>query len=183
MGITAIYLNPINDAPSLHKYDVRNYRHIYHNIVPDPEGDVEIMERETPHDPTTWKWTSSDSLFLELIDEIHKRDMKVIVDYSWNHTGITFWAWKDLLENQQRSTYANWYMIEEFDDPATDKDEFSYRGWAGVKTLPELKKVNIENRVHCKPYEGDLHPEVKEHIFHVTRRWLDPDGEELHLMV
>ncbi|MEJ2482244.1 MAG: alpha-amylase family glycosyl hydrolase, partial [Gemmatimonadota bacterium] len=37
LGVTALYLNPINDAPSLHKYDARNYRHVDRNFGPDPE--------------------------------------------------------------------------------------------------------------------------------------------------
>src|SRR5664280_2244455 len=35
LGITAIYINPINDAPSLHKYDARNYDHVDANFGPD----------------------------------------------------------------------------------------------------------------------------------------------------
>jgi len=97
LGITAIYLNPINDAPSLHKFDARNYHHIDINFGPDPEGDLAIMATEDPSDPSTWKWTSADKLFLKLIDELHKRGIRVIVDYSWNHTGVLFWAWKDIV--------------------------------------------------------------------------------------
>ncbi|HNX89864.1 MAG TPA: alpha-amylase family glycosyl hydrolase, partial [Paludibacteraceae bacterium] len=87
LGITAIYFNPLNDAPSLHKYDARNYHHIDVNFGPDPEGDIKLMATEDPGNPVTWKWTSADKLFLKLVDELHKRGIRVIVDYSWNHTG------------------------------------------------------------------------------------------------
>ena len=178
LGVTAIYLNPVNDAPSLHKYDARNYRHIDVNFGPDPEGDNRIMASETPDDPSTWQWTSADKLFLKLVDEIHKRNMKVIVDYSWNHTGVEFWAWKDVVKNQEKSKYKDWYDIEKFDNPKTPENEFEYKGWLNIKSLPELRKVNTpKHHQPGHPFEGDLNPGAKKHIFAVTTRWLAPDGD------
>ena len=178
LGVTALYLNPINDAPSLHKYDARTYRHIDRNFGPDPQGDEAIIAAEDPLDPATWQWTAADSLFLVLVDELHRRGMRVILDYSWNHTGITFWAWKDIQENQQDSPYAGWYEIKQFDDAATpDTNEFAYDGWLGVRELPELKKVGRPEGMHHGAIEGNLLPAVKEHVYHVTRRWLDPNGD------
>ncbi len=178
LGVTAFYFNPINDAPSLHKYDARSYRHIDRNFGPDPQGDETIAAAEDPLDPATWQWTAADSLFLVLVDEIHRRGMRIILDYSWNHTGITFWAWKDILEKQQDSPYAGWYEINQFDDPATpDTNEFDYDGWLGVKTLPELKKVGRPEGMRHGAIEGNLVDPVKQHVFAVTRRWLDPNGD------
>ena len=179
LGITAIYFNPLNDSPSLHKYDARNYRHIDRTFGPDPVGDSAIINAEDPVDPETWRWTAADRLFLKIIREVHRRNMRLIIDYSWNHTGITFWAWEDLKENQSKSRFRDWYDITSFDDPATPEDEFSYEGWLGVKTLPELKKVNAVGKRKGYAFEGDLQPEVKAHVFNVTRRWLDPnvDGD------
>ena len=179
LGITAIYFNPLNDSPSLHKYDARNYRHIDRTFGPDPVGDSAIINAEDPVDPETWRWTAADRLFLEIIREVHRRNIRLIMDYSWNHTGITFWAWEDLKKNQSKSRFRDWYDITSFDDPATPEDEFSYEGWLGVKTLPELKKVNAVGKRKGYAFEGDLQPEVKAHVFNVTRRWLDPnvDGD------
>jgi glycosidase len=178
LGVTALYLNPVNDAPSLHKYDARNYRHIDRNFGPDPRGDEARMAAEDPTTPATWGWTAADSLFLALVREVHRRGMRIIVDYSWNHTGITFWAWRDVLVRQRDSRFADWYEIERFDDPATpDTNEFAYRGWVGVPWLPEWKKVGRpEGRTHGA-IEGNLVPGVRDLIFAVTRRWLDPDGD------
>ena len=67
LGVTALYLNPVNDAPSLHKYDARNYHHIDRNFGPDPAGDERRIAAENPVDPATWSWTAADSLFLELV--------------------------------------------------------------------------------------------------------------------
>lgn len=178
LGVTALYLNPVNDAPSPHKYDARHYRHVDRNFGPDPRGDERIAQGEDPADPATWQWTAADSLFLELVREVHERDMRIIVDYSWNHTGITFWAWQDVLTNGADSPYADWYEIESFDDPATPAvDEFSYRGWAGVREMPELRKTGRPEGETHGAIEGDLVEPVKRHVYAVTRRWMDPDGD------
>lgn len=177
LGINAIYINPLNDAPSLHKYDARNFRHIDINFGPDPDGDRKIMRDEDPVDPSTWQWTSADKMFLQLVNELHKRNIKIIMDYSWNHTGVKFWAWQDILKNGAKSKYADWYEIKQFDDPNTRENEFEYTGWAGVRDLPELKKVDVKNRVHGKPYKGNVLPVVKQHIFNVSKRWMDPNGD------
>jgi cyclomaltodextrinase / maltogenic alpha-amylase / neopullulanase len=178
LGVTALYLNPINDAPSLHKYDARSYHHIDRNFGPDPRGDERLVATEEPANPASWKWTAADSLFLALVREVHRRGMRIIVDYSWNHTGTAFWAWRDVLERQAASPYAGWYEVERFDDPATpDSNEFRYRGWANVRSLPEWKKVGRPAGQTKGAIEGDLVQGVKDHIFAVTRRWLDPNGD------
>ncbi len=178
LGVTALFFNPLNDAPSLHKYDARNYRHIDRNFGPDPAGDAARMAAEDPADPATWQWTAADSLFLALIREVHRRGMRLILDYSWNHTGTAFWAWQDVLHHQRASRFADWYEIAAFDDPATaDTNEFTYRGWVGVPSLPEWKKIGRPaGRTHGA-IEGTLVPGVRDLVFAVTRRWLDPDGD------
>jgi len=179
LGVTAIYFNPLNDAPSLHKYDARNYHHIDVNFGPDPEGDNQIIASEDPDNPITWQWTSADKMFLKLVEALHKRGMHVILDYSWNHTGVEFWAWKDIIRNQENSAYKEWYAINEFDNPETDENEFSYEGWINLHSLPEIKKVNLTTeRKDGHPYEGDINQGAKNHIFDVTRRWLAPDGDQ-----
>lgn len=179
LGVTAIYFNPLNDAPSLHKYDARNWRHIDKNFGPNPEKDAETMANEIPDNPSTWEFTEADKLFLKIIDEFHKRGIKVILDYSWNHTGQTFWAWQDLVKNQEESKYKDWYWVKEFDNPETAENEFSYTGWLNVKTLPEIKETEyIDHSNGIVPAEGNiLSNEAKQHIFAVTKRWLDPNGD------
>ncbi|MFZ6032160.1 MAG: glycoside hydrolase family 13 protein [Melioribacter sp.] len=166
LGITAIYLNPVFESPSLHKYDASMYHHIDNNFGPDPEGDKAIWEKENPADPSTWQWTSADKLFLELIKEAHKRGIKIIIDGVFNHTGNNFWAFKDIVKNQQNSRYKDWYTIKKWDDPNTPENEFDYEGWYGVKDLPEIKED--ENGI----VEGPA-----EHIHLIVKRWMDPNGD------
>jgi cyclomaltodextrinase len=179
LGISAIYFNPLNDAPSLHKYDARYWRHIDRNFGPAPQKDGETILQEISEDPNTWKFTEADKLFLKVIDEFHKRGIKVILDYSWNHTGHTFWAWKDLVKKQKESKYADWYWINKFDNPNTIDNEFDYRGWAGVIDLPEIKETKkYDHTKPIQPFEGNIyHESAKQHIFNISKRWLDPNGD------
>jgi len=179
LGVTAIYFNPLNDSPSLHKYDARNYAHIDRNFGPDPGGDIKIMDAETHDNPATWKWTSADKLFLKIVDEFHKRGIRVIMDYSWNHTGKVFWALNDIRKNGKNSKFVDWYNIIQFDNPATSKDEFKYEGWGGNNPyMPVFRKDIIPPDDKIMPFEGNLHSEsLKKHIFDVSRRWLDPNGD------
>jgi len=181
LGITALFINPINDAPSLHKYDARNYHHIDVNFGPDPVGDNKIIAAENPADPSSWKWTSADKLFLQLVKDVHQRKMKIIIDYSWNHTGTLFWAWQDILKKQQASSYKDWYDITSFNDSTTLENEFTYKGWLGIQSLPEIKKTSIATaRQTGYSYEGNINEGARQHIFAVTKRWLAPDGDITH---
>ncbi|MBI4535259.1 MAG: alpha-glucosidase C-terminal domain-containing protein [Ignavibacteriae bacterium] len=166
LGITAIYFNPLFESPSLHKYDATLYHHIDNNFGPDPEGDRKIWESEDPADPSTWKWTAADRLFLKLIEEIHKRGMKIIIDGVFNHVGVTFWAFRDVKEKGERSLYKDWFIIKKWDDPSTPQDEFDYAGWSGVRDLPELREN--ENGLVAGP---------REHVQHIVNRWMDPNAD------
>lgn len=176
LGITAIYFNPLNDAPSLHKYDARHYHHIDVTFGDDPEGDMALMATEQHGDSSTWKWTSADLKFLNLVKQLHREGIRVILDFSWNHTGVNFWAFKDLVKNLEASPYKDWYFSEIKYDRIHEKNFLEYNGWMGISSLPELKKIGIENRIAGRGYEGNMQEDVKKHIFDVARRWMDPLG-------
>ncbi|MEL7147012.1 MAG: alpha-amylase family glycosyl hydrolase, partial [Bacteroidota bacterium] len=180
LGITAVYFNPVNDAPSLHKYDPRYWRHVDRNFGPDPRGDVKLMAEEVHHDPITWKFTAADQMFLKVIEALHQRGIRVIMDYSWNHTGHRFWAWNDLVKNQEQSRYKDWYWVNSFDDPTTAKNEFDYQGWFGVKDLPEIREtahMDHSDMIAIDTTGNVFSEDAKQHIFNVARRWLDPNGD------
>jgi cyclomaltodextrinase / maltogenic alpha-amylase / neopullulanase len=166
LGVGAIYLNPVFDAVSLHKYDGSTYHHIDTNFGQDPEGDRKLIDLEKPDDPKTWSWTSADKLFLKLIEEVHKRGMRIVIDGVFNHTGRQFWAFKDIVKNQENSLYKDWYRIISFDHHSTLQNEFDYKGWWGAKSLPEFNRT-----------ENDLFPGPKQYVFNSTQRWMDPNGD------
>ncbi|MDX2246645.1 MAG: glycoside hydrolase family 13 protein [Bacteroidia bacterium] len=177
LGVTAIFFNPLNDASSLHKYDARNYHHIDRNFGPRPRQDEALIAKENPADPSTWTFTAADSLFVELVKELHRREMRVIMDYSWNHTGRDFWALDDVRKNGENSQYKDWYEIFSYDDPNTPEDEFKYKGWFGSPFLAEAKKAIIGQDTMF-PFEGNLHSQAfKQHVYDVSARWLDPNGD------
>ena len=167
LGVTAIYFNPVFYARSLHKYDGSSFHHIDPNFGPDPAGDLALMKTETA-DPRTWKWTSADKLFLELIQQAHARGIRVIIDGVFNHTGRDFFAFQDVMRRQQASPYKDWYGVDEWNDPATARNEFRYHGWWGHATLPEFANT---------PDGKNLHPGPKAYIFAITKRWMDPNGD------
>ena len=177
LGITAIYFNPLNDAPSLHKYDPRYWHHIDRFFGPNPKKDSTLMANENPIDASNWPWTTADSLFVELVKALHQNKIKVIMDYSFNHTGVKFWAFEDVKQNGQNSAFKDWYDVEHFDDPNTPENEFDYKGWIGIKNLPEIKKA-IVGQDTLFPFQGNFYSETaKQHMFEVAKRWLDPNGD------
>ncbi len=166
LGVNALYLNPVFESPSYHKYGASMYRHVDNNFGPNPKRDREIWQAEIPDDPDTWQWTSADSLFLTLIREVHARDMKIIIDGVFNHVGIPFWAFQDVKANGKASPYAEWFVIHSFDDPHTAENEFDYQGWSGFRDLPEIKE---DKQGPCSAY--------RKHIQHIVQRWGDPNGD------
>jgi len=170
LGINALYLNPIFESPSLHKYDARCFHHADPYFGPDPAGDRAMTQGETA-DPATWKWTAADKLFVELVKQAHARGIRIILDGVFNHCSTDFFAFAEVKEKQEKSAYAKWFDVHKFDDPSTpDKNEFDYAGWWGVKSMPEFIDLSDEQG------RKNLHPDVKAYLFAVTKKWMDPDG-------
>lgn len=113
-------------------------------------------------DPATWIWTAADKFLLKLIAEVHRRGMKIILDGVFNHTGRDFFAFKDLLAHGADSRYKKWYKLKHWNADGT----FEYEGWFGHSALPELART-----------EHDLIRPVRQYVFDITRRWMDPDGD------
>jgi cyclomaltodextrinase / maltogenic alpha-amylase / neopullulanase len=164
MGFSAIYLNPVFDSPSLHKYDAASYHHIDPNFGPDPVGDRVLMTKENPLLPSTWVWTKADELALTLIDEAHKRGIRIIFDGVFNHMGINSFAFQNLKSQQKLSPYREWFNVLSWHDQKEGK-QFDYEGWFDVKSLPEFKEDN--NGLMSGP---------KNYIFAATQRWMNPKG-------
>jgi glycosidase len=169
LGINAIYLNPVFWSGSHHKYDTFSFHHVDPWFGPDPQGDLAIIAKET-EDPATWQWTSADKLFLEMLKQARERGIRVIIDGVFNHAGLGFFAFEDVRAKGQASRFKDWFIVETWDDPATPDNEFRWRGWHGIKELPEFAETAPDG-------QGDLVPGVKDYVMAVTRRWMAPDGD------
>lgn len=165
LGIGAIYLNPIFIAPSYHKYDIANYHHVEPTFGPDPQGDKMIIEQEDNINPEEWNWTSADRLVLNLIEEVHKRGMKIIFDGVFNHVGYNNFAFRDVMEKQQNSEFTDWFTINSWND-TVEGTSFDYEGWWGIKDMPELREDS-----------SGMNEGAEKYIFDITQRWMDPNND------
>lgn len=163
LGVTAIYLNPVFEGTSAHKYNARSYL-----FADDGYGVAGEFDRANDPDlgldrldPATWFFNGSDEKLLELIRECHKRDMKIILDGVFNHLGDDAVTFLDVRENGRDSRYADWYDV-------TSWEPFEYVGWAGFGGLPSFAK---------DPEKGLASDALTQHILDVTTRWMDPNGD------
>lgn len=163
LGISAIYLNPIFWAPSLHKYDAICYHHIDPTLGPDRDGDLARLAaaRETD-DPASWIWTAADRFFLELVADCHHRGIRLILDGVFNHSGTRCFAFQDLRRQGTASPYTDWYQITRWHPDGS----FDYSSWDGRGTLPNFARNH-----------DTLQPGIKKYLFDITRRWMDPSGQ------
>ena len=160
LGITAIYLNPVFEASNAHKYNGRSYVFMDDGYGVPGEFDKSIARCDLS-DPQTWFFNGSDEKFLELVRQCHERGIRIIIDGVFNHLGDDAIPFLDLKEKKQASKFADWYEIKSW-------EPFDYSGWAGFGGLPQFRK-DAEH--------GLASASLREHLFAVTRRWLDPNGD------
>ncbi len=129
LGVECIYLNPVFEGDFNHKYATTDYFHI---------------------DPMF----GTNEEFRELVRQCHLQDMRIILDGVFNHTGVNFPFFQDILKNQERSNYKNWFLIEKF--PVTVSND----SYECVGAYPYMPKLNTAN------------PEVRNYIIDVMEYWL-----------
>jgi glycosidase len=116
LGINAIYFSPIFESDT-HGYNTRDYRKI----------DVRLG-------------TNDD--FKKVCEELHKNDIKVVLDGVFNHVGRGFGPFQDVIKNRERSEYVNWFYRIAFDGNSNYNDGLWYEGWEGNY---DLVKLNLKN--------------------------------------
>lgn len=181
LGVEVIYCNPLFVSPSNHKYDTQDYEYIdphLGKIVKDAdgvlmEGDLDNQHAEKYRVRTTGKENleASNRLFIQLVEELHKRGMKIIIDGVFNHCG-SFHKWLDRekiyvqAEGYARgaylsasSPYKDYFLFQDTQSDAWPENE-SYEGWWGHNTLPKLN------------YEGSK--ELEEFVLEIGRKWVSP---------
>jgi cyclomaltodextrinase len=119
LGITAIYLNPIFQSASNHRY----HTHDYYRIDPILGGGA---------------------AFRTLLDRAHRRDIRILLDGVFNHASRGFFQFHHILETGQASPYLNWFIVNKFPLNAYGErpGRHQYASWAD---LPALPKFNFDN--------------------------------------
>ena len=167
LGVTAIYLNPIFQADSAHKYDTRDYRHVddYFGV----KGSANELCGETD-DPSTWKWSASDRVLLDLVQEAHRQGFKVILDGVFNHVGKSNPLFQDVLKNGKNSSYAGWFEVIDWGTggKAGEPGGLQYKSWDGRNGGMALIKKDADKGIADGP---------RQYLLAITRRWLAPDGD------
>lgn len=141
IGCNALYIGPLFESVG-HGYETTDYKKLDRRL-----GDNEDLKH--------------------FVETCHKKNVKVIFDGVFNHTGRNFFAFLDLLKNRENSRYKDWYCNVNFGGNNEYNDGFSYENWGGYNLLVKLNQKN---------------PEVKDYIYDVIRFWVnefDIDGIRL----
>lgn len=131
LGVDSILLNPIFESDN-HGYDTRDFKTI----------DCRLGTNED---------------FKEVCEDLHKHNVKIVLDGVFNHVGRGFWAFKDVQEKKWDSPYKDWFHIS-FDGNSCYDDGFWYEGWEGHF---ELVKLNLQN------------PVVVDYLMECVKYWID----------
>lgn len=176
LGVEVLYFNPLFVSPSNHKYDIQDYDYIdphFGKIVKD-EGELLAQGDQQNADASRYicrvtdkeNLEASNQYFADLVAEIHKRGMRVILDGVFNHCGsFNKWLDKECIYEHQKgyekgayisedSPYHTFFKFRELGWPYNNK----YDGWWGHDTLP---KLNYEDSQKLCDY-----------IWHVGEKWV-----------
>ena len=178
LGVQVIYFNPLFVSPSNHKYDSQDYDYIdphYGKIVndggeplPEGEGDNAKASKYIKRVTNKENLEASNEFFAQLVEEIHRRGMKVILDGVFNHCG-SFNKWMDrerIYEQEdgyekgayvdKNSPYNSFFRFYEDRWPYN----YTYDSWWGNDTLPKLN------------YEGS--DKLYDYILRIAKKWVSP---------
>ncbi len=117
MGFTALYLNPVFEAGTNHRYDTADYYRI---------------------DPAL----GDDAAFDALITEAHNRGLRVVLDGVFNHCGLGFRPFVDVCTRGEHSHYRHWFHV--YNWPVRHSPEPNYATCGGAHYLPRLNTHNSE---------------------------------------
>lgn len=118
LGVDMIYMTPIFRSDSVHKYNIEDYYQI------DPSfGKKEDLK--------------------ELVSKAHELGMYVILDGVFNHTGLDFFAFRDVREKKEQSEYLNWYYAKEFPLIMEWGKKPNYKTFGYAAYMP---KLNLQNK-------------------------------------
>lgn len=176
LGIEVIYFNPLFVSPSNHKYDIQDYDYIdphFGKIVDDGGELLQHWDRDNSHASryinrvaNKANLEASNELFAKVVEEAHKRGIRVILDGVFNHCG-SFNKWMDReriyenVEGYEKGAYVSG------ESPHRGYFDFksegwpynrNYDGWWGHDTLPKLN------------YEGSK--ELCDYVLKFAAKWV-----------
>lgn len=125
LGVDVLYLTPIFQSKSTHKYDTIDYYTI------DPSFGTEED-------------------LIQLVDKAHNLGLRVVLDAVFNHTAPEFFAFRDLEENWENSLYRDWYYCKE--KPVRPKRRLvkpNYKCFSYFGGMPKLNLDNPETAQYC----------------------------------
>ncbi len=131
LGANAIYFSPIFESDT-HGYNTRDYKKI----------DCRLGTNED---------------FKELCASFHNAGIKIVLDGVFNHVGRGFFAFQDVLQNRENSSYLNWFRID-LNGNSSFNDGLWYEGWEGHY---DLVKLNLQNE------------EVIQYLLDAVSYWID----------
>ena len=134
LGVTALSFNPIFQSACNHRYHTHDYFRV---------------------DPLL----GGDDAFNRLLQECHRRDMRVVLDGVFNHASRGFFQFNDVLENGASSPWLGWWTFAG-EHPANAYDHArppGYTAWADLHALP---KFNTDNE------------QVREYLMRVGEYWV-----------
>jgi len=141
LGVGGLYLTPVFAAPSNHKYDPADYERV----------DLGFGTNED---------------LAALVRDAHGRDIRVLLDGVFNHSGDRWFAFKDVREKGEASKYRDWFFrIESF---PVDFDAVNYETFA--------------NRARSHPKLNTANPELRDYLVGIGEKWIreaDVDGWRL----
>ncbi len=179
LGIEAIYFNPLFVSPSNHKYDSQDYDYIDPHLGRIVADDGELLPPGSCDNSGASKYImrvtnrdnleASNTLFAKVVEEAHKRGMKVLLDGVFNHCG-SFNKWIDrerIYENQagyEKGAYVSadspYRYFFDFKREDVWPYNATYDGWWGHNTLPKLN------------YEKSR--QLMDYILYIGRKWVSP---------
>ncbi len=126
LGVDIVYLTPIFKANTEHKYDTVDY----YQVDPDFGGNEALKE---------------------LVVQIHKRGMYIMLDGVFNHTSDKFFAFEDVLKNGEESQYKDWYFIDSFPlDRGSKERKPNYKTFGYYGGMPKLNLTNKDALEYVK---------------------------------
>ncbi len=134
LGVTGLYFTPINESISTHKYDTTDY-----NKIDEQFGTNEDIKN--------------------LVAQAHKRGIRVMLDGVFNHSGVAFAPFQDVIKNGRESKYFDWFMINKypFSKMVGKTRRSEYYSFAFADGMPKLNTNNDE---------------VIDYIIDVCTRWV-----------